>query len=249
MTFGQQGSASGRRSRIVEGVATAIIVAVVLGVAGAVLHRVSGNDDDPQVAGPSSSPSAIVSTSVPTDSTGTATAEVSPSPVDLPTATTDYPPADTPTPTPSQIPESYSGVTLAPLCHLTSCTGSQQVGNQVFVYSDAAPAGVYPHFRENLAFFDGEPTSCKVLHVQFSGDEWVQGGRRPTAIDYLRFVQESGVKYAQISPGKVGATDVKLDGGPLYINASVSNDPGAHYGDVLLKIVGQSCSTPDGVAP
>ncbi|HEY2286016.1 MAG TPA: hypothetical protein VGH88_09770, partial [Streptosporangiaceae bacterium] len=83
------------------------------------------------------------------------------------------------------------------------------------------------------------------LTVQFSGDEWMQDDKRPPTA-YLKFVQQSSPPvYATVGKGNITTTHVKLDGGPLYIDVSVSDDGGIHNNWVYLKVTG-TCATPDG---
>jgi hypothetical protein len=141
--------------------------------------------------------------------------------------------------------QTYRNVALKPLCDSDDCGGNQPVGNTVFVYTDAAEAGDYPDYEEHQAF-QSAPTSCREITVKFSGDSWAQGDGHPT-VDYLKFVQQSmPVVYAHVGVGKIATVNVQLNGGPLFIYASVDNDPGVHNSYVLLDVTG-TCSTPDGL--
>jgi hypothetical protein len=136
-------------------------------------------------------------------------------------------------------------VSLEPLCDDSECNGTQEVGSTVFSYTDEAEALDYPQYYEHQAF-QGAQTSCRNLTVRFSGDSWAQDDGHPT-VDYLKFVQQSMPPvYAQVGVGKIAIVHVKLEGGPLFIDASVANDPGVHNSYVLLNITG-TCSTPNGI--
>ena len=139
----------------------------------------------------------------------------------------------------------YRGVQLEPVCLSTDCSGTQQVGGNVFSYTDEAEADDYPRYWEHLAFQEAA-SSCKELLVRFSGDEWMQNDARPP-VGYLKFIQQSDPPvYATVTAGKIVTVRVPLDGGPLYIDASVTDDGGVHNNYILLKVTGV-CSTPDGV--
>lgn len=139
----------------------------------------------------------------------------------------------------------YGNVALMPLCDQGDCSGTQQVGNTIFSYTDEAEVGDLPDYYPHQAF-QGARTSCKELTVRFSGDNWAQTDGHPT-VDYLKFIQQSlPPVYAQVGVGQIATVQVPLDGGPLSIDASIANDPGIHNSYVLLNVTG-TCSTPDGI--
>ena len=143
-------------------------------------------------------------------------------------------------------PQIYTNVPLQPLCDDDQCNGTQQVGNTIFTYTDEAEANDYPDYLEWQAFQQA-PTSCSELTVRFSGDSWAQDDGNPT-VDYLKFVQQSTpTVYARAAVGQIVTVHVHLDGGPLYIDASVANDPGVHNSYILLNVTG-TCTTPDGTS-
>ena len=141
-------------------------------------------------------------------------------------------------------PQIYKNVSLQPLCDDGQCNGTQQVGSTIFTYTDEVEANDYPNYSEYQAFQQAA-SSCSELTVRLSGDSWAQEDGNPT-VDYLKFIQQSTpTVYAQVGVGRIATAQVHLDGGPLYIDASVANDPGVHNSYVLLNITG-TCSTPDG---
>jgi hypothetical protein len=141
--------------------------------------------------------------------------------------------------------KTYKNVLLEPLCDSGQCNGTQEVANTVFSYTDEAQALDYPQYNEQEAF-QGAQTSCRELTIRFSGDDWAQEQGNMT-VDYLKFVQQSAATvYAQVDSGQIATVHVSLDGGPLYIDASVANAPGIHNNYVLLDVMG-TCSTPDGI--
>lgn len=149
------------------------------------------------------------------------------------------------TPTARAAVHTYKNVPLKPLCDSDDCSGTQQVGSTVFSYTDGAEAGTYPQYFEHQAF-QATPTSCSDLTIRFSGDSWAQEDGHPT-VDYLKFVQQNTpTVYATVGVGKIATVHVHLDGGPLYIDSAVANDPGIHNSYVELNVTG-TCSTPDGI--
>lgn len=150
-----------------------------------------------------------------------------------------------PTPPAGTATHTYKNVPLKPLCDSDDCSGTQQVGNTVFSYTDSAEAGTYPQYFEHQAFQQA-PTSCSDITIRFSGDSWAQEDGHPT-VDYLKFVQQNtATVYATVTVGKIATVHVHLDGGPLYINSAVANDPGVHNSYIDLNVTG-TCSTPDGI--
>lgn len=133
----------------------------------------------------------------------------------------------------------YSTVPLIMIC--TDCSGSQEIGGRIFAYNDTATATPFPNYWKNRVL-DGVGSSCRSLTVRFGGDDSAQATGSSTM--YLKFVQQSGNVQASTKPGTVGKVEVPLDGGPLQIDASVSNHPGTN--EVLLNISG-SCSTANGI--
>ena len=115
----------------------------------------------------------------------------------------------------------------------------------IFVaHTDEVEANDYPNYSEYQAFQQAA-SSCSELTVRLSGDSWAQEDGNPT-VDYLKFIQQSTpTVYAQVGVGKIATAQVHLDGGPLYIDASVANDPGVHNSYVLMNVTG-TCNTPDG---
>jgi hypothetical protein len=148
------------------------------------------------------------------------------------------------TPTVKAKPRTYYNVPLQPLCDSDGCGGSQVVGSKLFAYTDQAMAGDFPHYDTNPAFREA-PTSCSEIKVQFSGDDWAQN-IGSTALEYLKFVQNSGTIYTHVGGGTIATKYVPLDGGPLVIAAAIANDSGIHNNNIDLKVTG-TCSTPDGV--
>ena len=140
--------------------------------------------------------------------------------------------------TSAQVPVfAYAKVQLAPICG-GECSGTEQVGNQIFSYTDTAFANQYPSYQQNTAF--GGPTSCRSLSVRFAGDDGAQGDG---STSYLEFVQQSSDPvYAQVGPGSIATVNVALDGGPLYIDLATTQGD-----DVALNITG-SCYTVGGDA-
>lgn len=140
-------------------------------------------------------------------------------------------------------PTMYS-VSLSPLCVYSDCSGTQQVGDHLFRYTDNPTANEFPQYWPYPAFTDGN-SSCTSLTIKFAGDDWAQSGNHGT-IDYVKVVQESApTVYGKVGVGEVGTITVKRDGGPISIDVAYQNDPGIHNTSVLLDIVG-SCTTPDG---
>jgi serine/threonine-protein kinase len=128
--------------------------------------------------------------------------------------------------------EAYGSVPLIPF---NSGNGTVQVGNRVFSYADYMGSDKYPNYQQNQAW---DASTCRSITMQFAGDSGFQqyGG---TA--YVEFVQTSSdPAYASTTPGVVKSVTVPLDGGPLYINASSTDDA-----NVTFTATG-SCYTPSG---
>ena len=128
--------------------------------------------------------------------------------------------------------EAYASVPLAPF---NAGSGTVQVGNRVFTYTDTADGGTYPQYDENQAW---TASTCRSITVQFADGP---NGQQDNATAYLEFVQQSSDPvYASAPVATVKSVTVPLDGGPLYINGSSS----AGFG-VVFTATG-SCYTPTG---
>lgn len=103
-----------------------------------------------------------------------------------------------------------------PLTLLGGNSGTEQVASRIFSYSDQAGPAQYPAYQQNKAT---SVSTCRTLTMQFAGDDMDQADG---STDYLEFIQSStDPVYASAPAGTVTKVTVHLDGGPLYINASV----------------------------
>jgi hypothetical protein len=184
-----------------------------------------------------STPSPIASAVAPSSTAASAAAPTNESPQASPPATASAT-------TVKVAPRTYYNVPLQPLCDSDGCGGSQVVSNKLFDYTDQAMAGDFPNYDTDSAF-QNATTSCSELKVQFSGDDWAQA-IGSSALEYLKFIQNSGTVYARVGGGTIATTYLRLDGGPLVIEAAIANDSGIHNNNIDLRVTG-TCSTPDGV--
>lgn len=227
-----------------EGVAAGLVAGCVLATlgSGTATYMAANTAGGPSGPSPDSTFSEAPSTAPTTPPVVAAPSKVAEDPPDSATPDPTATPEATDAPT-QQSREVYE-VKLQPLCLQTSCSGSQQVGDLAFSYSDKAQANT-SSFRKNLAFADGK-SSCTSLKVRFAGDKWSQGWPQNQVKSRLKFVQESSDPiYGEVGPGKIATLEVKLDGGPLYINAEAFGDSGIHNSYVLMDVTGE-CRTPDG---
>jgi hypothetical protein len=129
--------------------------------------------------------------------------------------------------------EAYATVQLVPF---NDGSGTVQVGNRLFSYTDSRDAATYPQYEQNQAW---TASTCRSITMQFTQD---QSGQANGAIAYLEFVQTSSdPAYASAQAGTVKSVTVALDGGPLYINTSSTN------GNTIVFTATGSCYTPSGV--
>jgi hypothetical protein len=118
---------------------------------------------------------------------------------------------------PSVMVYAYGNVPLAPFCG-GGCTGTEQVGNTVFSYTDETGADYYPSYSQNQAF---TATSCRSLTVRYAGTSNVQADN---ATSYLEFVQSSvDPVYSSTPAGAIGSVTVALDSGPVYIDTATGD--------------------------
>jgi hypothetical protein len=142
--------------------------------------------------------------------------------------------------TPTTAARTYRPVTLSLVC--SYCTGDQSVGDKVLHYTDSATAGFMPDFKESPVL-DGEGTSCRSIEIAFSGDQRAQDN---AATAYLKVVQQkSEAVQASAKSGTIMTMTVPLDGGPVLIDASVSDGNRTDDNEVLMSITG-SCYSSDG---
>lgn len=132
----------------------------------------------------------------------------------------------------------YEAIPLSPLCDF-GCSGTVQVGSQVFSYTDEAWADSYPQYSQNEAFPNG--TSCRSLSVKFAGGQDEQANSEESYLEFLQTTEDA--QYASVPPGQVATTVVTLDGGPLYIDSSIVDN--GEIGAVVMNITG-SCYTASG---
>lgn len=227
----------------VAGVVAAVI-GLVIGIAAIVVAHADATDgrNSANAAPPGVTASAPAAVAPSTPPPSHASVSASDSATAVPSS--DSPASQSATPVTTH---TYSDVSVKPLCGSGDCSGTQQVGDTIFSYTDQAEACYYPQYCEYKAFQD-VPTSCGTITVKFSGDDWAQHSS-PNTVDYLKFVQQTMPPvYAQVSMGNIATVQVRLDGGPLYVDASVTNEGGVHNDYVLMNVTG-TCSTPDGVQP
>ncbi len=128
--------------------------------------------------------------------------------------------------------EAYGSVSLIPF---NNGNGTVQVGNRLFSYADQLGSSKYPNYQQNQAW---NASTCRSITMEFAGDS---GFQQNGGTAYVEFVQTSSDPvYASTTPGVVKSVTVPLDGGPLYINASSTNDA-----NVTFTATG-SCYTPSG---
>ena len=126
----------------------------------------------------------------------------------------------------------YGNVSLVPF---NNGSGTVQVGNRLFSYTDLVDAAVYPQYEQNPAWTS---STCRSLTMVFAGNVYVQQNNETV---YLEFVQtKSDPVYTSDPPGAVKSITVALDGGPLYINASSTLD------NAIVFTATGSCYTPSG---
>jgi len=128
--------------------------------------------------------------------------------------------------------EAYGTVQLVPF---NNGSGTVQVGNRLFSYTDNEGSAQYPQYSQNQAW---TASTCRSITVQFTDS---QGGQQDNGIAYLEFVQTSSdPAYASAPSATVKSVTVPLDGGPLYINTSSSTADGIDF------TATGSCYTPSG---
>ncbi|TVZ04276.1 serine/threonine protein kinase [Trebonia kvetii] len=122
-----------------------------------------------------------------------------------------------------------------PLVPFNNGSGTVQVGNRLFSYTDQEGTYQYPQYEQNQVW---SASTCRSITVQFTQS---QGGQQAGSTGYLEFVQTSSdPAYASAHAGIVKSITVPLDGGPLYINTSST---GGYQIDLVAT---GSCYTPSG---
>ncbi len=128
--------------------------------------------------------------------------------------------------------EAYGTVQLVPF---NAGSGTVQVANRLFAYSDNQGASQYPQYSQNTAW---TASTCRSMTMQFTADDT---GQHNNETAYLEFVQTSSdPAYSSAEPGTIKSVTVALDGGPLYIDTSSTN------GDGIDFTATGSCYTPSG---
>jgi eukaryotic-like serine/threonine-protein kinase len=128
--------------------------------------------------------------------------------------------------------EAYGTVQLVPF---NDGSGTVQVGNRLFPYTDNQGASQYPQYQQNQAW---TASTCQSMTVQFTEST---SGQSNNETAYLEFVQTAtDPTYASAAPGTIKSVTVPLDGGPLYIDTSATD------GDSIDFTATGSCYTPSG---
>jgi hypothetical protein len=126
----------------------------------------------------------------------------------------------------------YGNVPLVPF---NNGSGTVQVGNRLFSFTDQEGTYQYPQYEQNQVW---NASTCRSITVQFTQS---QSGQQAGSTGYLEFVQTSSdPAYASAHAGIVKSITVPLDGGPLYINTSSTG------GYVIDLVATGSCYTPSG---
>ena len=122
-----------------------------------------------------------------------------------------------------------------PVVPFNNGSGTVQVGNRLFSYTDQEGAAEYQQYQQNQVW---NASTCRSITVQFTQD---RSGQQTGSTAYLEFVQTSSdPAYASAHAGTVKSITVPLDGGPLYINTSSTN------GYSIDLVATGSCYTPSG---